>query len=112
MLLESREISRCLSADQAPEPELTPGNCELFAEVIQHLQEEAVRLPPFVQLPGRVQVARAEATSDDTARRRAYTLRESGELGVVLGRRVDEAEDGVGRWAMPEACCACWLLGR
>ena len=76
-----------------PNPNGRPGICELVAGVVDHLQVEARRRPALVQLAGRVQVARAEAVGDDAAGRLPRSLRERGQLGLGLRRRVDERLD-------------------
>src|SRR5207248_10365862 len=58
--------------------------------VVAVLEAEAGRRPALVQLPGRVQGARAEAVRDDTARLLARTPGEVVEPRLRVVGRVDE----------------------
>src|SRR5438309_1156081 len=92
-LLQRLEIARRLRADQAREAERLPGDRQLLAVVLDHLQEEPGVRAALVQLAGRVQVARAEPVRDDAARDVARTRREVEEPLLVRRRRVDERLD-------------------
>src|SRR6476661_2387909 len=92
-LLQRREIPRGLRADQLPEPERLPGDRQLVARVVDDLQEEARRRPALVQLPRRVQVARAEAARDDAAGGIARTVGERLDSLLVRVGRLDERLD-------------------
>ena len=75
-LLQRREVAGRLRADQLPEPERLAGDRQLVTGVVDHLQVEPRRRAALVQLPGRVEVARAEAVRDDAAGRLARPRRE------------------------------------
>src|SRR4029078_10978012 len=79
-----------LRADQAGEAEVAARNRQLGTGVVHDLDEEASVRAALVQLPGRVQVARAEAARDDTAGL-VRTFEEWCEL--VLAGGIDECLD-------------------
>src|SRR4051794_33529853 len=66
---QRREIAGRLRADQLREAERLVGDRELVAVVLDDLQEETTVRATLVQLPGRVEVARADAVRDDAAGR-------------------------------------------
>ena len=90
-LLQRLIVSGGLGADQAAKPNARAGNRQLVAGVVDDLQEEAGVRAALVELPGGVEVARAEAVRDDVARSRARARRAA--ASVVLARRVDERLD-------------------
>src|SRR3954447_21403383 len=59
-LRKRREVTGRLRADQAPETELATRDRQLVAWVVDHLDEQPGVRPALVELPGRVQVPRAE----------------------------------------------------
>ena len=74
-----------------PKPNFWPGDRELVARVVDDLEEATDRCAALVQLPGRVQVARAEAERDHAVGRCSDALDERTEP-LFLGR-VDERLD-------------------
>src|SRR5947209_12846043 len=66
-LLQRLVVSRRLRAYQSGEAEFLPGNLQLFALVVDHLQAEDGVRTALVQLSCRVQVARAEPVRHDAA---------------------------------------------
>src|SRR5579864_2999019 len=73
-LLERGEVAGRLGAEQAPEPERPSRYRQLFARVVDHLQEEPGRWPALVQLARRVEVARPIAVRDDELALAVQTL--------------------------------------
>ena len=79
-LLERREVAGGLARISRAEAERAARDRQLLAGVVDDLDEEAGVRAALVQLPGRVQVARAEPERDDAAglaraRRRAARAR-------------------------------------
>src|SRR5207244_11691558 len=67
-LPERLGVAGGLRPDQPAEAEVTAGDRQLVARVVDHLDEPADRRAALVQLPGRVRVARTEPVRDDAAR--------------------------------------------
>src|SRR6188472_1606797 len=85
-------VSRSLRLDEPAEAEVLAGDRQLVSRVVDDLEEATDRRAALVQLPGRVQVPRAEAEGDDTARLFSNAIDET--LEPRLFRRVDEGLDG------------------
>src|SRR6478672_4168386 len=91
-LLQRCIVSRSLRLDEPAKAERLPRDRELLADVVDDLEEAADRRPALVELPGRVQVPRAEAEGDDAARLTADALDQRFE--PRLFGRVDERLNG------------------
>src|SRR5205823_11700095 len=89
-LFERGQVARRLRPDQPSEAELPPRDRDLAAGVVDDLDEEAGVRAALVQLPRRVEIARAETVRHDAAALvRACDQRRK--LG--LASRVDERLD-------------------
>src|SRR5579884_3816683 len=92
-LLQRCEVACRLRVNEPTEAERLAGDRQLLAGVVDDLQEEAGGRSALVQLPRRVQVARAEAVGDDAAGRLARPRGQCEHALLVLRRRVDERLD-------------------
>ena len=89
-LLQRRVVACRLREQEPPEAELAARDRQLLA-IVDDLEEAADRRPALVQLPGRVQVPRAEPEGDDAAGLLTGT-RDERPQALLLGR-VDEGLD-------------------
>src|SRR6188472_318069 len=85
-------VSRSLRLDEPAEAEVLAGDRQLVSRVVDDLEEAADRRAALVELPGRVQIPRAEPERDDAARLLPEPLDERPQP-LLLGR-VDERLDG------------------
>src|SRR5581483_7024794 len=87
---ERRVVARGLGAQQPAEAERAAGDRELVARVVDDLEEQAGIRTPFVQLAGRMEVARAPAVRDDESGTTTKLAREIGHPALILLVRVHE----------------------
>src|SRR5688572_26500688 len=86
------EIAACLGREERAEAEGLPRHRQVVAAVDGQLDEEAVLRPSLVQLPGRVEEARAEAAGGGEPGRVPHRALQLAQLGRELVVRRDVGE--------------------